>query len=200
MEELKPRKIASEINWPLVEISIFSLKQVHRQTYQKLSTEPPKIGHVIRKMSYSWIGRKFPLFFVIFWPPKDSLGYPKDHQGPPEIPSTYYFTQEISLVIEFEIWRLKFITDLGKSLVSRTGAKGWTKHWVKVSKCAPIYDVFGLLSASTTSEVKNDHAHVIMEDICNKFIEVTFCVGFTVSQPNRLFQRLTTITAGWNWV
>ena len=30
--------------------------------------------------------------------------------------------------------------------------------------------------------------------ICNKFIEVNFCVGYMVSQPNRLFQRLTTMS------
>ena len=39
-------------------------------------------------------------------------------------------------------------------------------------------------------EVKNDHAHVIMQDICNKFIEVNFFVGCMVSQPNRLFQLI----------
>ena len=49
-------------------------------------------------------------------------------------------------------------------------------------------------TASTTSEVKNDHAHVITQDICNKFIEVNFCVGCMVSQPNRLFQPLTTMS------
>ena len=43
------------------------------------------------------------------------------------------------------------------------------------------------LKASTTSEVKNDHAHVIRQGICNKFIEVNFCVGCMVWQPNRLF-------------
>ena len=30
------------------------------------------------------------------------------------------------------------------------------------------------LTASTTSEVKNDHAHGIMQNICNKFIEIKF--------------------------
>jgi hypothetical protein len=38
------------------------------------------------------------------------------------------------------------------------------------------------------SEVKNAYAHVITQGICNKFIEVNFCVGCMVSQPNRLFQ------------
>ena len=48
--------------------------------------------------------------------------------------------------------------------------------------------------ASTTSEVKNDHANVITQDICNKFIEIKFYVGCMVSQPNHLFQRWTTIS------
>ena len=30
-----------------------------------------------------------------------------------------------------------------------------------------------------TSEVKNNYAYVITQDICNKFIEVNFCVGCT---------------------
>jgi len=41
-------------------------------------------------------------------------------------------------------------------------------------------------TASMTSEVKNNYAYVITQDICNKFIEVNFCVGCMVSQPNRL--------------
>ena len=40
------------------------------------------------------------------------------------------------------------------------------------------------LTASTTSVVKNDHAHVITQDICNKFIEIKLSVlrmyGFSV--------------------
>ena len=50
------------------------------------------------------------------------------------------------------------------------------------------------ITASTTSEVKNDHAHAITQGICNKFIEVNFCVGCMVSQPNCLFQRSTTMS------
>ena len=45
---------------------------------------------------------------------------------------------------------------------------------------------FWSLTASKTSKVKNNYAHVIMQDICTKFIEVNFCVGCIVSQPNRL--------------
>ena len=45
-----------------------------------------------------------------------------------------------------------------------------------------------------TSEVKNNYAYVITQDICNKFIEVNFCVGCMVSQPNRLLQRSTTMS------
>ena len=64
---------------------------------------------------------------------------------------------------------------------------GWTKCCVKVW-------FFWPLTASTTLEVKNDHAHVIMQDICNQFIEINFCVGCMVLQPNRLFQRSTTMS------
>ena len=41
--------------------------------------------------------------------------------------------------------------------------------------CSKIW-CFWPLSASTTSEVKNDHAHVIMQGFCKKFIEVNFCL------------------------
>ena len=34
-------------------------------------------------------------------------------------------------------------------------------------------------TASMTSEVKINYAYVITQDICNKFIEVNFCVGCT---------------------
>ena len=46
-------------------------------------------------------------------------------------------------------------------------------------------------TASMTSEVKNNYAYVVTQDICNKFIEVNFCVGCMVSKPNRLLQRWT---------
>ena len=39
-------------------------------------------------------------------------------------------------------------------------------------------DFFGLLTASTTSEVKNDYAHAITQDICNKFIKIKISVGY----------------------
>ena len=52
-------------------------------------------------------------------------------------------------------------------------------------------------TASTTSEVKNDHAHVIMQGICNKFIEVNFCVGWMVWRPNRMFQDWTFVKYWW---
>ena len=44
-------------------------------------------------------------------------------------------------------------------------------------------------TASMTSEVKINYAYVTTQDICNKFIEVNFCVGCMVSQPNRLKQH-----------
>jgi hypothetical protein len=49
-------------------------------------------------------------------------------------------------------------------------------------------------TATMTSEVKNNYAYVITQDICNKFIEVNFCMGCMVSQPNRLLQHLTTVS------
>ena len=52
---------------------------------------------------------------------------------------------------------------------------------------------FWPLTASMTLEVKNNYAYVITQDICNKFIEVNFCVGCMVSEPNRLLQRSTTM-------
>ena len=45
------------------------------------------------------------------------------------------------------------------------------------------------LTASTALEVKNDHARVIKQGVSNKFIEVDFCVGCMVSQPNRLLHH-----------
>ena len=39
---------------------------------------------------------------------------------------------------------------------------------------------FWPLTASMTSEVKNNNAYVITQDICNKFIEVNFGVGCMV--------------------
>ena len=41
-------------------------------------------------------------------------------------------------------------------------------------------------TASMIWEVKNNYAYIITQDICNKFIEVNFCVGCKVSWPNRL--------------
>ena len=80
-------------------------------------------------------------------------------------------------------WRLKVITDLISWILNE-------KRWFKVSKCIE-WQCFWPLTASTTSEVKNDHSHVITQGICNKFIEVNFCVGCMVSQPNCLFQHST---------
>ena len=48
---------------------------------------------------------------------------------------------------------------------------------------------FWPLTASMTSEVKNNYAYNIRQDICNKFIEVKFFVGCMVSQPNRIVDR-----------
>ena len=53
---------------------------------------------------------------------------------------------------------------------------------------------FWPLTASMTSEVKNNYAYVITQYICNKFIEVNICVGCMVSQPNRLFPSSTAMS------
>ena len=45
---------------------------------------------------------------------------------------------------------------------------------------------FWPLTASMTSEVKNNYAYNIPHDICNKFIEVKIFVGCMVSRPNQL--------------
>ena len=51
---------------------------------------------------------------------------------------------------------------------------------------------FWPLTASITSEVKNDHAHVTTQIILNKFIEVNLSVGCVVWLWCCLFQPLTT--------
>ena len=56
------------------------------------------------------------------------------------------------------------------------------------------YVCFWPLTASVTLEVKNKYAYVIMQDICNQFIEVNFCVGCMVFLQNRLLQPLTTMS------
>ena len=53
---------------------------------------------------------------------------------------------------------------------------------------------FRPLTASMTSEVKNNYAYVITQDICNKFIAINCCVGCMVLQQNRLFQHSTTMS------
>ena len=48
---------------------------------------------------------------------------------------------------------------------------------------------FWPLTASMTSEAKNNYAYNIPQDICNKFIEVKFFVGCMVSWPNQLLHH-----------
>ena len=57
-----------------------------------------------------------------------------------------------------------------------------------VPKSAQIW-CFWPLTASTISEVKNDHAHLITQDICNKFIEIKFSVGCMVCPWLRLLHH-----------
>ena len=48
---------------------------------------------------------------------------------------------------------------------------------------------FWPLTASMTSEVKNNYAYNIPHDICNKFIEVKIFVGCMASPPNLIVHR-----------
>ena len=47
---------------------------------------------------------------------------------------------------------------------------------------------------SCFDEFKNYYAYVITQHICNKIIELNFCVGCMVSRPNRLLQCSTTMS------
>ena len=53
---------------------------------------------------------------------------------------------------------------------------------------------FWPLAASITSEAKINYAYVTTQGICNNFIEVNFCMGPIIWQPNPLFQDLTTMS------
>ena len=53
---------------------------------------------------------------------------------------------------------------------------------------------FWPLTASITSEAKITYAYVTMQGICHNFIEVNFCMGPMVWQPNPLFQDSTTMS------
>ena len=77
-------------------------------------------------------------------------------------------------------WRLKVITDLISWIF---GKQNWHfgMNWTGQSVRGDI-----MFLASTATEVKNDHAHVITQGICYKYIELNFCVRCMVSQPNRL--------------
>ena len=48
---------------------------------------------------------------------------------------------------------------------------------------------FRPLTAYMTSEIKNNYAYNILQDICNKFMEVKFFVGCMVSPPNPLLHH-----------
>ena len=53
---------------------------------------------------------------------------------------------------------------------------------------------FWPLTASMTAEAKHNYAYVITQDICNKFIEVNFCVSwpnFNIEHP-LIINKITT--------
>ena len=58
--------------------------------------------------------------------------------------------------------------------------------------------IFWPPTASTTSEVKNFHAHVITQDTCNKFIEIKFYVGCMVFLWLCLFRHQLPVKLKWN--
>ena len=54
----------------------------------------------------------------------------------------------------------------------------WDESNIELSaKVCARYNVFGLLTASITMEVKNNYAHVLTQRTLNKFIEINFSVG-----------------------
>ena len=57
-----------------------------------------------------------------------------------------------------------------------------------------MQSLYGVWPLTASMEIKNKYAYVITQDICNKFIEVNFFVGFMVGEPNRLLQRSTTMS------
>ena len=76
-------------------------------------------------------------------------------------------------------WRLKFLTDLISWWIFGEQNWRWGMNRTLSKVCAKIW-CFWPLIAFTTSEVKNDHIHVITQDICNKFIEIKNFVGYMV--------------------
>ena len=68
-------------------------------------------------------------------------------------------------------WRLKVITDF--IFYWSFGNQNWRCGMKRtLSQSAIEIWCFLPLRASANSEVRNDDAHVIMQDICNKFIEI----------------------------
>ena len=79
--------------------------------------------------------------------------------------------------------------------LKQTGTLGWAQCWIKVPWC--VLRLVLLASNSLhnlTSKFKINYAYVITQGICNNFIEVNFCVGCMVSEPNHLLQCSTTMS------
>ena len=75
-------------------------------------------------------------------------------------------------------WRLKVITDLISYWIF--GKQNW--HFGMNWTLSVWRDMMFLASNSLhIPQVKNDYAHVITQDICNKFIEIKFSLGCMVS-------------------
>ena len=103
--------------------------------------------------------------------------------------NTIWKSSPAGLVPEFEIWRLKVITDLISWIFHEQNWRCGMNQSSSAKGCTEIW-CFWPLTASTTSEVKNDYAHVSTQGICNKFIEVNFSMECMYgSQPNRLLHR-----------
>ena len=129
-----------------------------------------------------WLAKQlpFPVFFEQFYN-KNCFYWFTFNSNLTPISCKNSFYGKYILCPEFEIWRVRVITYLIFWWILR--AEIWC---------------FWPLIATTTSEVKNDHAHVIRQGICNKFIDLNFCVGCMVSQPNRLFQDWTFVKYWWD--
>ena len=63
-----------------------------------------------------------------------------------------------------------------------------------MSKCAPIYDVFGFYQPPQPQRSKMIMPMLSRKTFAANTIEVNFCVGCMVSHPNRLLQRSTTMS------
>mgnify|MGYP001245625775 CR=1 FL=1 len=86
------------------------------------------------------------------------------------------------MVLEFEIWRLKAITDLIYELVNIDYFyllfKAELALWDERNQSVRL--LYGVQPLAACMEVKNNHTHVATQKILYKFIEINFSVGCMV--------------------